>query len=246
MVAAHLALVDHAGEPAGARQHREQRHLRQRDRGRAVIGHHDVVGRERKLVTAAGRGAVYDGDEALAGVLAGVLQAVAGFIGEFAEVDLMGVGRARQHADVGAGAEHAVLARAHHHDLHLGVLEAQPLHNVRQLDVDAEVVGIQLQLIALEQAGVLVDVHGERRDVALHVQLPVPVPRRLGLEIDVFRPACEDAIVASHWATLQRCLFDFVGSAICTIMHVFELVQFKIQKHAFCFMFTESPVRPMT
>jgi len=32
MVAAHLALVDDARQPAGARQHGQQRHFRQRNR----------------------------------------------------------------------------------------------------------------------------------------------------------------------------------------------------------------------
>ena len=79
-------------------------------------------------------------------------------------------------------------------DLHLGMLEAQPLHGVGEFDVDAEIVGIQLELIALEQAAILVDVHGQRRDVAVDGELPVPVARRIGLKIDVFRAACEDAI----------------------------------------------------
>ena len=69
VVAAHLALVDDARQPAGARQHRQQRHFRQRHGGRAVIGEDDVIGRERQLIAAAGRGAVDDGDETLAGIL---------------------------------------------------------------------------------------------------------------------------------------------------------------------------------
>ena len=108
----------------------------------------------------------------------------------------------RQHADVGAGAEHAVLARAQHHHLHPGMLEAQPLHGVGEFDVDAEVVGIQLELIALEQPAILVDVHGQRRDVAVDGELPVPVARRIGLKIDVFRAASEDAIFTGLFAAM--------------------------------------------
>ena len=70
MVAAHLALVDDARQPAGARQHRQQRHFRQRHRRRAVVGEDDVIGRQRQLIAAAGRGAVDDGDETLAGIFA--------------------------------------------------------------------------------------------------------------------------------------------------------------------------------
>ena len=85
-----------------------------------------------------------------------------------------------------------------HHDLHRGMLEAQPLHGIRQLDIDAEVVGIELELVALEQAAILVDVHGERRDIADDVELPVPVARRIGLEIDEGRASRKCAVVPGH------------------------------------------------
>ena len=61
MVAAHLALVDHPRQPAGARQHRQQRHFRQRHGGGAVVGEDDVIGGERQFIAAAGRGAVDHG-----------------------------------------------------------------------------------------------------------------------------------------------------------------------------------------
>jgi hypothetical protein len=115
----------------------------------------------------------------------------------------VGVGRSGQHADVGAGAEHAILARAHDHDLHTGMLEAQPLHRVGQFDVDAEIVGIQLELITFEQPAVLIDVHGQRRDIAVDIQLPMPVVLRIGLKIDVFRATREDAIFTGHGPPLS-------------------------------------------
>ncbi len=96
----------------------------------------------------------------------------------------MRVARAGQHADIGAGAEHLRLGRAQHHDARLRVLEAQPLERVGQLDIDAEIVGIELELVALEQRRLLVDVHDQRRHVAVDRELPVPVIRRRGLEID--------------------------------------------------------------
>ncbi len=198
VVAAHLALVDHPRQPAGARQHRQQRHFRQRHRGCAVVGKDDVIGGKCEFVSAAGSRAVDDGDKTLAGVLGQILQPVAGLVGEFAEVDLVGVGGAGEHPDVGASAEHPVLGRSHHHHLHAGMFETQPLHRVGQLDIDAEIVGIQLELITLEQPAVLVDVHGQRRDVAIDLQLPVPVARRFGLKIDVASAASEDAIFTGH------------------------------------------------
>ena len=132
------------------------------------------------------------------GRLAGVLDAVAGLVGELAEIDLVGVGGARQHADIGAGAEHARLARAQQYDLHLRVLEAQPLDRVGQLDVDAEVVGIELELVAFEQRALLVDVHQQGGDLAVDLELPVAILRRLGLEIDPALAVVQLALCIGH------------------------------------------------
>ena len=119
-----------------------------------------MIGGERQLIAAAGRGAVDGADRFEPGILAQILDAVARLVGELAEIDLMRVARAGQHADIGAGGEHSRLGRAQHHDARLRVLEAQPLERVGQLDIDAEIVGIQLELVALEQRRLLVDVHG--------------------------------------------------------------------------------------
>ena len=69
-VAADVALVDDAGEPAGAGQHGEQRDLGQRHRRRAVVDEEDLVARQRQLVAAAGGRAVDGGDPRLAAVRA--------------------------------------------------------------------------------------------------------------------------------------------------------------------------------
>ncbi len=89
-----------------------------------------------------------------------------------------------EHADVGAGAEHPLLAGVEHHDPHLRVLEAQPLDGIVEFDVNAQIVGIQLQLVAVEQAAVLVDIHGQAGDRPGNGQLPVPVAVGVGAEID--------------------------------------------------------------
>ena len=60
---------------------------------------------------------------------------------------------------------------------HLGMLEADAVERVVQLDVDAEVVAVELELVAGAEAAVLVDVDRQRRDRALDRQLPVPVAR---------------------------------------------------------------------
>jgi hypothetical protein len=89
-----------------------------------------------------------------------------------------------KHVDVGARAEDAVALAADHHRADLGMLEAQPLHRIRQLDVDAEIVGIELELVAGPQAAILVHVHGEVGDAILEGELPMLVAARLGAEVD--------------------------------------------------------------
>ena len=64
------------------------------------------------------------------------------------------------------------------------MLEAQPLDGVGEFDVDAEIVGIQFELVAFEQRALLIDVEQERRDIAVDLELPMAVARRIGLEID--------------------------------------------------------------
>src|SRR5680860_120303 len=183
-VLADVALVDDAGEPAGAGQDAEQGNLRQRDGRRPVVHQDQLVARQRQLVPAAGRGAVDLGDVGLAGAGCGVLDAVASLVGELAEVHLPAVRRLRQHLDVGPGAEHPVQSARDHHRLDARVLEPQPLGRVVELDVDPEVVGVHLQLIARHEAAVRVHREGERRHVAVDLEAPVAVHVGRGVEGD--------------------------------------------------------------
>ena len=67
--------------------------------------------------------------------------------------------------------------------LHLGMLEAQALQRVGQLDVDAEVVGVELQLVVVgPQAGVLLHVHRQRGDGPSKLSFQCLVLRGRGLE----------------------------------------------------------------
>ena len=184
-VAAHVALVDDARQAAGAGQHGQQRHLGQRDGRRAVVDEDDLVAGQGQLVAAAGGRAVDGGDPDLAGVGRGVLDRVARLVRELAEADLVGVRRAGEHLDVGAGAEDLVEAARDDDAAHLGVLEAQPLDGVVELDVDAEVVAVELQLVVVAQPGLRRDPQRERGDRGVDRQLPVAVRRRLGVERDV-------------------------------------------------------------
>ena len=64
------------------------------------------------------------------------------------------------------------------------MLEAQPLDRVVQLDVDAEIVGVQLQLVARHQPAVLGNVQGQRGHRPVDRQPPVPVLLGLNPELD--------------------------------------------------------------
>jgi hypothetical protein len=88
------------------------------------------------------------------------------------------VRRRRQHPDVRARAEDLLLAARHDDGLHFRVLEPQPLHGVVQLDVNAQVVRVELQLVAGHQAALLIDVHRQRGYLAVGREPPVPVLRR--------------------------------------------------------------------
>ncbi len=66
------------------------------------------------------------------------------------------------------------------------MFEPQPLHRVVQLDVDAEVVGVELELVPVDEPAVLIDVHREGGHGAVGRQLPVPVATRIGTELDAF------------------------------------------------------------
>ena len=182
-VTAHPALVDEPREPAGAREDGEQRYLGERHRGVAVVGHDDPVGRQRQLVAAARAGAVDAREVDLPRLGRRLLDRVARLVGEFAEVHLPAVRRLREHADVGARAEDPLLARGHDDRADLGVLEPEPLHRVVELDVDAEVVGVELQLVPGHEPAVLPHVQREPGHRAVEGQAPVLVARRLGPKV---------------------------------------------------------------
>src|SRR5437660_3019724 len=115
---------------------------------------------------------------------AGILDAVARLIGEFAEIDLPGMTRGRQHVDIGAGAEHALLARGDDDAAYLRMLEADALQRIVQLDIDAEIVGIELELVARLQAAILGDVEGQPSDRRIEGKTPMLVAVGMGVEAD--------------------------------------------------------------
>ena len=93
------------------------------------------------------------------------------------------------------------------------MLEAQPLHRVVELDVDAEVVGIELELVVAEPAG-LVDVHDQVGDVAVILDAPVPVARGVGLIVD------QSCLITPH-SPSDGCRPPRLShtAGVCTILH---------------------------
>ena len=64
------------------------------------------------------------------------------------------------------------------------MLEPQPLHRVGKLDVDAEVVGVELELVAGREAAGLVDIELQGGDPVVDAQAPVAVAIRRGAHVD--------------------------------------------------------------
>ena len=83
----------------------------------------------------------------------------------------------------------------------LGVLEPDALDGVGELDVDAEVVGVELQPVVRRQPGVLLDVHRQRRDGTVEGELPVLVAIGAGVERDGRR----GGLGHKGWLKLNEC-----------------------------------------
>jgi hypothetical protein len=64
------------------------------------------------------------------------------------------------------------------------MLEADAIECVVQFNVDAEIVGVELELVAGRQTTLLVDVELQSRDRPVDGELPVPVAIRMGVEKD--------------------------------------------------------------
>ena len=183
-VAAHPAFIDQTGKPTGSRQHRQERDLGQRNRRAAIVDKKDVIGRQGQFVAATGCCTIHRAKVSLPRFGTRFLDAIAGLVGELAEVDLMPMASPAQHTDVGAGTKDPFLAGADNHHGDLRMLEAQPLHRIGQLDMDPKIVGVELQLITCEQAAFLRDVEGQVGTVSVYPDTPVAIAAWIGAKID--------------------------------------------------------------
>src|SRR5208282_4407764 len=92
--------------------------------------------------------------------------------------------RLPEHVDVGAGAEDPLLAAGQDDRAHLGMLEADAVQRVVQLDVDAEIVGIELEPIAGEEPALFRDIQGQGGDRTVTGETPVAIAGGIGVERD--------------------------------------------------------------
>ena len=92
--------------------------------------------------------------------------------------------RETQHKNVGAGAEAAVFETRNHHRAHLGVLKSNAVQRIVELDIDAEVIAVEFELVSGAQARILVNVDGQRGYSTVKDQLEVFVLRGIGLVLN--------------------------------------------------------------
>src|SRR5262249_22083219 len=64
------------------------------------------------------------------------------------------------------------------------MLEPDALESVGEFDVDAEIIRVELEIVALEQPTLFVDVQHQRHDLAVDVELPMVITRGIGGKID--------------------------------------------------------------
>jgi len=75
------------------------------------------------------------------------------------------------------------------------MLEPDPVQRVVQLDVDAQIIGIELELVAGRDPAILGDVEQQGRDAPVYSEAPVLVSFRLGIEGDHrFLPGRDGAV----------------------------------------------------
>ena len=100
------------------------------------------------------------------------------------------------------------------------MLEAQPLHRVVEFDVDAEIVGIELELVVAEAAS-LIDIHDQIGDVAVALDSPMAITGGIGLKIDcVRRHIRAPGTLRSHIARLPlRDAGSTLYALFCIIYH---------------------------
>jgi len=89
-----------------------------------------------------------------------------------------------QHENIGAGTKNLFFCARHHYGTHLRVLEADAADGIVQLDVNAQVVAVELELVAGAKTGVFVKIRLQGGHRAIEIKFPVFVPGWGGLVFD--------------------------------------------------------------
>jgi hypothetical protein len=97
------------------------------------------------------------------------------FIGELAEVDFESVRGCAKHVDVGPGAKDSWFETRQYDCTDFRMFEPNPLNSIRQLDIDAKIIGVELEFVAFIQSLVFLDIHGKCGDRTLNLEFPMVV-----------------------------------------------------------------------
>lgn len=98
------------------------------------------------------------------------------------------------------------------------MFEPQPLRGVVELDVDAEVVRVELQLVPGHEAALLVDVHLQPGDLAVDGKPPVPVRVRMPLECD--RCGGGHVLDCLHGFNERQCCVDICPAMLTRLSRI--------------------------
>ena len=112
MIPANFPFIHHSRQPSCPRQYCQQRHLWKRNRAGTVIDEHDVLRGQCHFVSSPGCSSIQGRKINLSGMLTGVFNFIAGFVGEFAEIHLVAMGGKAQHRDVCSRAEYPIVLRS--------------------------------------------------------------------------------------------------------------------------------------
>src|SRR2546422_3832893 len=139
---------------------------------------------ERQLVTAAGRRSIAGGYKLQSGMRARVFDAIPRFIREFAKIHFPRVRGQPEHINVGPRTKNAVLRASDDDRTNLRMFKSNALKRIMQLDIHAEIVGIQFQFVSRADSTVFGDIHRQRGYSSVKRETPMIVSRRIVLKVN--------------------------------------------------------------
>src|SRR5689334_21715151 len=104
-----------------------------------------------------------------------VLDRTARLIGELAEVDFERVRGRAKHVDVGPGTKDSWFETRQYDYTNFRMFESNSLNRIRQLDIDAQIIGVELEFVAFVKSLVFLNIHGKCGDGVLNFEFPMVV-----------------------------------------------------------------------